>query len=109
MSVWSWEHSEAASSVSQYVYDKAGNKLPYDSVIPLNSASWKDLPNSTDGTVTKWFDYLASPDEMVWDGRLEINLPVFTDVTFRWYPEKMEAVTENERNTECSSFENPST
>lgn len=96
MSVWSWEHSEAASSVSQYVYDKAGNKLSYDSVIPLNSASWKDLPNSTDGTVTKWFDYLVAPDEMIWDGRLEINLPEFPDVTFRWYPEKMEAVTENE-------------
>ena len=47
-------------------------------------------------TVTKWFDYLETPDEMVWDGRLEINLPEFPDVTFRWYPEKMEAVTEDE-------------
>ena len=48
----------------------------------------------TDGTVTEWFDYLEPPDEMVWDGRLEINLPEFPGVTFRWYPEKMEAVTE---------------
>ena len=47
-------------------------------------------------TATKWFDYLETPDEMVWDGRLEINLPEFPDVTFRWYPEKMEAVTEDE-------------
>ncbi len=30
---------------------------------------------------------------MKWDGRLEINLPEFPDVTFRWYPEKIEAVT----------------
>ena len=44
--------------------------------------------------VTKWFDYLKVPEEMHWDGRLEINLPDFPDVTFRWYPEKMEAVTE---------------
>ena len=96
MSVWSWEHSEAATSVSQYVYDKAGNKLSYDSVIPLNSASWKDLPNDTDVAVTKWFDYLETPEEMPGDGRLEINLPEFPDVTFRWYPGKIEAVTEEE-------------
>ena len=95
MSVWSWEYSDAATSVSQYVYDKDGNKLSYDSVIPLNSASWKDLPNGTDGTVTQWFDYLETSEEMQWDGRLEINLPDFPDVTFRWYPEKMEAVTED--------------
>lgn len=50
--------------------------------------------NGTDGTVTEWFDYLETPDEMVWDGRLEINLPEFPGVTFRWYPEKMETVTE---------------
>ncbi len=50
--------------------------------------------NGTDRTVTEWFDYLETPDEMVWDGRLEINLPEFPGVTFRWYPEKMEAVTE---------------
>ena len=50
--------------------------------------------NGTDGTVTEWFDYLETPDEMVWDGRLEINIPEFPGVTFRWYPEKMEAVTE---------------
>ena len=42
---------------------------------------------------TKWFDYLAAPDEMDWSGRLEINLPEFPEVTFRWYPEKIEAVT----------------
>lgn len=45
---------------------------------------------------TKWFDYLAAPDEMDWSGRLEINLPEFPEVTFRWYPEKIEAVTENQ-------------
>ena len=39
MSLWSWENSEPATSVSQYVYDKNGNKLSYDSVIPSTSAS----------------------------------------------------------------------
>lgn len=46
--------------------------------------------------VTKWFDYLDSPYAMPWDGRLEINIPEFPDVTFRWYPERIEAVTRDE-------------
>ena len=52
--------------------------------------------NGTDGTVTEWFDYLEPPDELVWDGRLEINLPEFPDVTFRWTYGEMMAVTGNE-------------
>lgn len=48
-----------------------------------------------DYTVRKWFDYLENLSEMQWDGRLEITIPEFPDVTFRWYPEKIEAVTEN--------------
>jgi len=52
-------------------------------------------PTEHAANVTKWFDYLSAPEEMYWDGRLEINLPEFPDVTFRWYPEKMEAVSEN--------------
>ena len=51
---------------------------------------------STTGSVEKWFDYLEKPDEMNWDGNLEIELPEYPDVTFRWYPEKMDAVTGNE-------------
>ena len=47
-------------------------------------------------TVRKWFDYFKDPDEMHWDQSLEINIPEFPDVMFRWYPDKMEAVTENE-------------
>ena len=82
MSVWPWEHSETATSVSQYVYDKAENKLSYDCVIPLNSASWKDLPNSTDGTVTKWFDYLESPSKM--NGELSVEIPEYPGVTFKY-------------------------
>jgi beta-lactamase regulating signal transducer with metallopeptidase domain len=46
--------------------------------------------------VTKWFDYLVAPDEMKWDGSLEINLPEFSDVTFRWSYATMEAVVGNE-------------
>ena len=46
-------------------------------------------------TVTKWFDCLHG-DEMVWDGRREINFDEFPGVTFRWYSEKLEAVTEKE-------------
>ena len=46
--------------------------------------------------VEKWFDYLEKTEITNWDGRLEIDLPEYPGVTFRWYPEKMEAVTENE-------------
>ena len=46
--------------------------------------------------VEKWFDYLEKPEITNWDGRLEIDLPEYPSVTFRCYPEKMEAVTENE-------------
>lgn len=34
--------------------------------------------------VTEWFDYLETPEEMNWDGSVDINLPEFPDVTFRW-------------------------
>ena len=44
----------------------------------------------------KWFDYLEKPEITNWDGRLEIDLPEYPGVTFRCYPEKMEAATENE-------------
>ncbi len=46
--------------------------------------------------VEKWCDYLEKPEITNWDGRLEIDLPEYPGVTFRCYPEKMEAVTENE-------------
>ena len=46
-------------------------------------------------TVEQWFDYSLNPSEMQWDGRMEANIPEFPDVTFRWYPEKMDAITEH--------------
>ena len=46
--------------------------------------------------VEKWFDYLEKTEITNWDGRLEIDLPEYPGVTVRCYPEKMEAVTENE-------------
>ena len=54
----------------------------------------EDAANQRESSVVKWFDYLEAPEEMNWDGRLEIDLPEFPDVTFRWYPGKVEAVTE---------------
>ena len=49
-------------------------------------------PNDTTAAVTKWFDYLETPDEMKWDGSLEISLTEFPDVTFRWTYGEMLAV-----------------
>ena len=62
-------------------------------------ASVQDSHSTADNSsahVEKWFDYLEKPDEMNWGGNLEIELPEYPDVTFRWYPEKMDAVTGNE-------------
>ena len=43
-------------------------------------------------SVIEWFDYLETPDEMKWDGSLEISLTEFPDVTFRWTYGQMLAV-----------------
>ncbi|MDO4732791.1 MAG: hypothetical protein Q4B50_04665, partial [Bacillota bacterium] len=47
---------------------------------------------SASSSVSKWFDYLAAPNKMHWDGPIEITLPEFPDVVFRCEPEKMEAI-----------------
>ncbi len=54
-----------------------------------------DFSFTNRGATEQWFDYLDNSEEMQWDGRMEVNIPEFPDVTFRWYPEKMEAVTED--------------
>lgn len=54
-----------------------------------------DFSFTNRGTTEQWFDYLDNPEEMQWDGRMEANIPEFPDATFHWYPEKMEAVTED--------------
>ena len=55
-----------------------------------------DVSDMGPAQAEKWFDYLEKPEITNWDGRLEIDLPEYPGVTFRCYPEKMEAVTENE-------------
>lgn len=52
--------------------------------------------NDTTAVVTKWFDYLEIPDEMKWDDSIDINLPEFPDVTFRWSYGEVVAVKGNE-------------
>ena len=47
-------------------------------------------------SVIEWFDYLENPDEMKWDGSLEIGLTEFPDVTFRWTSGEMLAVKDGE-------------
>ena len=51
--------------------------------------------NDTTAVVIKWFDYLETPDEMKWDGSIDINLPEFPDVTFRWTYGEIVAVKGN--------------
>ena len=46
-------------------------------------------------SVIEWFDYLETPDEMKWDGSLEISLTEFPDVTFRWTYGEIVAVKGN--------------
>ena len=56
----------------------------------------QDLVMLENNSVTKWFDYLENPDEMKWDGSIDINLPEFPDVTFRWTYGEIVAVKDNE-------------
>ena len=56
----------------------------------------QDLVMLENNSVTKWFDYLENPDEMKWDGSIDINLPEFPDVTFRWTYGEIMAVKDNE-------------
>ncbi len=95
MVIWSWDYSEDCTSISQNVYDKEGNLLSTDNTIPVNSASWEDMTNDQIHEATEWFDYLHS-SEMPWSGRQEINMDAFPGVTFRWMPEKVEAITDDE-------------
>lgn len=67
--------------------------------IPLTSCGKAPAAESSEpsnaNSVIKWFDCLNG-DEMVWDGVKEYNLDEFSGVTFRWHPERLEAVTDKE-------------
>ena len=60
-----------------------------------NTAAPEESGLTKANTVIKWFDSLNG-DEMVWDGVKEYNLDEFSDVTFRWHSEQLEAVTDKE-------------
>ena len=46
--------------------------------------------------VTRWFDYTGNPSEIDWDEELTIQVPQFPDVTCRYTPEQIAAVSEAE-------------
>lgn len=52
-----------------------------------------DAANRRENIVVKWFDFLETPEEMLWDGYLETSCPEFPGVTFRWSYGSMSAVT----------------
>ena len=62
-------------------------------------AGCKEVPVSesseplNSNNVIKWFDCLNG-DEMAWDGVKEYDLDEFSGVTFRWHPERLEAVAD---------------
>ena len=47
-------------------------------------ATFAQIADYSSAHAEKWFDYLETPDEMKWDGSLEISLTEFPDVIFRW-------------------------
>ena len=49
-----------------------------------SEATFAQIADYSSTHAEKWFDYLETPDEMKWDGSLEISLTEFPDVTFRW-------------------------
>ena len=90
MVLFSWADGEDCTSVSQYVYDEEGNLLSEDT-LARPSASWTGWETEEQPEVVKWLDYYRS-DSMPWDGSQEIELDAFPGVTFRWTPERVEAV-----------------
>jgi len=95
-------YQRKALSLRQYAVVQYGEEERYYSIdrndYPDALALVAAPPRPSDSeepAVMEWFNYLDSPSEMPWDGRLEIDVPQFPDVTFRWYSEKVEAVTEN--------------
>ncbi len=48
------------------------------------------------GPAERWVDYLEHPEEMPWDGSAEIQLPEYPDVTFRWTPDEVSAITDSD-------------
>ena len=58
-----------------------GHGLSY---LGTSEATFAQIADYSSTHAEKWFDYLETPDEMKWDGSLEISLTEFPDVTFRW-------------------------
>ena len=94
-------YQRKALSLRQYAVVQYGEEERYYSIdrndypdaVALVAAPPRPA-DSEEPASMEWFNYLDSPSEMPWDGRLEIDVPQFPDVTFRWYSEKVEAVTE---------------
>lgn len=66
-----------------------GNGL---SCFGTREATFTQIADTSSAHTEPWFDYLEKPEEMNWDGNLEIELPEYPDVTFlagirrRWTP-----------------------
>lgn len=48
------------------------------------------------GPAERWVDYLDDSEEMPWGRSAEIQLPEYPDVTFRWTPEAVSAITDSD-------------
>lgn len=69
------EAQEQAKFVTKFL-DIYENSFEKDAPLPNT-----EIPTTEPvPTVIKWFDYLDTPEEMKWDGRLEMDLPEFPDV-----------------------------
>lgn len=82
-----------------FAYEDNGKyyvEQPYQGIFEISSRLYQRLQNmDTAPSVQEWFDYLHS-DEIPRSGRQEINLDDFPGVTFRWTPEKVEAIVGDE-------------
>ncbi len=62
--------------------------------VKLEKLAQEHFDESKPSVVTEWIDYYNG--DMQWDGRQEISLDAFPGVTFRWTPEKVEAIVDDE-------------
>ena len=93
-------HDGEAEDKREYtIHGRRNGKTAIFFALFLLLAGCKEVPVSesseplNSNNVIKWFDCLNG-DEMAWDGVKEYDLDEFSGVTFRWHPERLEAVAD---------------
>lgn len=73
MSVWSWEYSKRCNSVSQWIYDKYGNSINYNSVIPEVPSFGNGLSQNADFSGVRIIEKVSDTNESYYQVGATLN------------------------------------